>query len=84
MSGCEECCFLFLLFQETVIQEGDYIRLRIVGTRVDANDIVSRNIACTQLSSYLVSHSYPFYFATVCCWFSNLGTFIACLILWLC
>lgn len=28
--------------QETVIQEGDYIRLRIVGTRVDANDIVSR------------------------------------------
>lgn len=24
---------------ETVIQEGDYIRLRIVGTRVDANDI---------------------------------------------
>ena len=27
--------------------------------------------AFTQLSSYLVSHSYPFYFAAVCCWFSN-------------
>ena len=35
---------LLSLFQETVIQEGDYIRLRIVGTRVDANDIVSRNM----------------------------------------
>ena len=34
------------LFQETVIQEDDHIRLRIVGTRVDANDIVSIFMKC--------------------------------------
>ena len=28
-----------------MVQEGDYIRLRIVGTRVDASDIVSHT-AC--------------------------------------
>ena len=27
--------------QETLIQTGDPVRLRIIGTRVDANDIVS-------------------------------------------
>ena len=27
--------------QDAVIQEGNYIRVRVVGTRVDANDIVS-------------------------------------------
>ena len=30
-----------LCFQDIVIQQDDEIRLRIVGTRVDANDIVS-------------------------------------------
>ena len=58
VSGCEECCFLFLLFQETVIQEGDYIRLRIVGTRVDANDIVSRNMPLHNcLATWWVIHT---------------------------
>ena len=32
---------LFITTQDVVIQEKDNIRLRIVGTRVDANDIVS-------------------------------------------
>ena len=27
--------------KDSVIQEGDYIRLKIVGTRVDASEIVS-------------------------------------------
>ena len=33
--------FLFSLSQETLIQAGDPLRLRIIGIRVDANDIVS-------------------------------------------
>ena len=33
-----------LCFQDIVIQQDDEIRLRIVGTRVDANDIVSATI----------------------------------------
>ena len=40
------CCFCCCLLadnnkQDVVIQEKDSIRLKIVGTRVDANDIVS-------------------------------------------
>ena len=34
------CCCCCCLLQDVVIQEKDNIRLRIVGTRVDANDIV--------------------------------------------
>ena len=30
--------------QDAVIQEGNYIRVRVVGTRVDANDIVSASV----------------------------------------
>ena len=32
--------------EDTVIQQDDEIRLKIVGTRVDANDIVSGHSAC--------------------------------------
>lgn len=33
--------FQFIIFQDEVIQQDDEIRLKIVGTRVDAKDIVS-------------------------------------------
>lgn len=35
------CLHCFLLLQDIVIQQDDEIRLKIVGTRVDKNDIVS-------------------------------------------
>ena len=41
-------CFSSLL-QDMVIQEDDEIRIKIVGTRVDATDIVSTNVLVFQL-----------------------------------
>ena len=56
--------FCFVTLQDIVIQQDDEIRLRIVGTRVDANDIVSTVIACCQTLCFKFSFNNPFEQAT--------------------
>lgn len=45
-----------LLFQDIVIQQDDEIRLKIVGTRVDKNDIVSFVYIVITNIYFLLSH----------------------------
>ncbi len=53
--------------QETLIQEGDSIRLRVVGTRVDANDIVRQFILTADATLVTCSAFSPL----VCCGIAN-------------
>lgn len=54
--------------QDIVIQQDDEIRLKIVGTRVDKNDIVSLACfpACTRQSWELFSSYHPEFLGVLC------------------